>query len=118
LGGFGNLTAWEPGAATGDSGYAARLELDAPTLAYAKSALAFGAFGEVGGATFRTPSPGTFPSQTLADIGLSLKIQLPEKFSATAMTALPIKSAGFDKVARNSLKQDRLDAFFVVQKGF
>jgi hemolysin activation/secretion protein len=118
LGGLGNLTAWEPGVTAADSGYTARLEVDAPTYTWFKSSASLGAFLEVGASTFRTPFPGTAPWQTLSDAGLTLKLQLPDKFSATAMTALPIQESGFSVAGRSDLTHNRIEAFFVVQKGF
>lgn len=118
LGGLGNLPAWEPGVISGDSGYTGRIELDAPALQRFNTTALLGAFLDVGGSTFRTPAAGTSPWQTLSDVGLSLKLQLPYQFSATAMTALPIENNGFNVVGRRDLHTNRLDAFFVVQKGF
>ena len=118
LGGLGNLSAWEPGVIAADSGYTARLELDAPPLQRYGSSAVLGSFIETGATTLRTPAHGTAPWQTLADVGLNLKLQLPYQFSTTAMTALPIESSGFNAVGRTDLKLNRLDAFFVVQKGF
>src|SRR5208283_681297 len=118
LGGFGNLTAWEPGTVVGDSGYVARFELSAPTLERLHSTAQLGAFLETGGATFTTPANGTAPWQTLSDVGVSLRLTLPYKFTATAMAAFPIASNGFNAVGTTDLRLNRLDAFFVVQKEF
>lgn len=118
LGGFGTLTAWEPGVLQGDSGYDTRLEIDAPSVAQGKSSLLLGGFLETGAAALKTPSDRTAPWQLLSDIGLSLKVQLPLQFSATAMTAMPLAEGGFNTDGRQALKRERLEAFFVMQKGF
>jgi hemolysin activation/secretion protein len=118
LGGLGNLTAWDPSAALGDSGYAARFEVDAPTFHRFGTSAVLGAFLETGGATLRTPPSGTAPWQTLSDVGISLKLQLPYHFSATVMAALPIERAGYEGAEVSALDDNRINAFFVVQKGF
>lgn len=118
LGGLGNLSAWEPSAAIGDSGYTTRLEIDAPPLRRFKSSAVFGAFIETGGATYRTPAAGTAPWQTLSDVGLSLKLQLPYQFSGTAMAAVPISRSGYSGTNFAELSRNRINCFFVVQKGF
>jgi len=118
LGGFGNLSAWEPGVVVGDSGYVARLEVDAPAFARFGANARLGGFFETGGVTYTTPAPGTFPWQTLSDAGLSLRLQLPYGFSATAMAARPIQQNGFDAIGNTDLKLSQIDAFFVVQKEF
>lgn len=118
LGGFGSLDAWEPGVVVGDSGYLARAEISAPAVQRFSSQARFGVFIETGGATFTTPAAGTAPWQTLSDVGASLRLQLPYKFSVTAMAAIPVRSDGFNAVGRSNLDLNRIDAFFVVQKRF
>ncbi len=118
LGGFGNLAAWEPGTIVGDSGYAARLQLNLPSVTRLGSTAQAGAFIETGGATSANPAPGTSPWQSLTDVGLTLTLSLPDKFSAKVMTAVPIERRGYSVVGRQTLALDRLNAFFVIQKGF
>ena len=118
LGGFGNLSAWEPGVVVGDSGYVTRLEIDGPALARSGASARLGGFLETGGSTFTTSPPGSPPWQTLSDAGLSLRLQLPYGFSATAMAATPISENGFDAIGNATLKVERMNAFFVVQKAF
>ncbi|MGC8712906.1 MAG: ShlB/FhaC/HecB family hemolysin secretion/activation protein [Leptodesmis sp.] len=118
LGGLGTLSAWEPGVVAADSGYLARLQIDAPEFKRFGGSARFGVFLETGGATFTIPSPGTAPWQTLSDAGVSLKLQLPHGFSATAMAATPIQTNGFSTSGETNLRSNRLDVFFVVQKGF
>jgi hemolysin activation/secretion protein len=118
LGGLGNLSAWDPSAALGDSGYAARFELDAPTFSRFETSGVLGAFLETGGATYRTPAPGTSPWQTLSDVGVSLKLQFPYQLSATVVAAVPIQRAGYGGTEVAGLDNNRVNAFFVVQKGF
>lgn len=118
LGGMGNLSAWVPGAAVGDSGYIGRMEVDAPTFRRLDTSAVFGGFLEMGGAAYRTPAPGTSPWQTLTDVGITLKLQLPYQISATVVAALPIERAGFEGSEVTTLDNNRINAFFVVQKGF
>lgn len=107
-----------PGTAVGDSGYLGRLELSAPEFKRFHSTGRFGVFLETGGTTLTTPGKGTPPWRTLSDVGLSLRLTLPYKFSATAMAAVPVERSGFTGVTKTSLRLSRLDAFFVIQKGF
>lgn len=118
LGGFGNLAAWEPGITVGDSGYIARLELDAPPVKRFGTSATFGVFAETGGATFSHPVARTPPWQLLSDVGLILKLKLPYGFSATAMAAKNVRESGFGAAGEANLKLNRMSAFFVVQKGF
>lgn len=118
LGGLGNLAAWEPGVIAGDSGYIARLELNAPEFARDRMSARLGGFVETGGTTFTHPPRGTAPWRTLSDIGVMLKLSLPRGFSATAMAATPIQESGFTEAGRRDLALNRLNAFFVVQKDF
>ncbi len=69
LGGFGNLSAWEPGVVVGDSGYVGRLEVDGPAFGGVRINARLGGFLETGGSTFTTPVPGTPPWQHLSDVG-------------------------------------------------
>ena len=118
LGGLGNLSAWQPAIAVGDSGYLARLEFSAGSPVMYRSEARLGLFLETGGAKLTTPPPGTEPWQRLSDIGLSLRLTLPYNLSVTAMAALPIENNGFSGVAKTSLDLNRVYAFFVVQKRF
>lgn len=118
LGGLGDLSAWAPAIVVGDSGYLARAELDAPSLARFHSEARFGAFVETGGATLTTTPTGAPFWQTLSDIGLSLRLTLPYKFTATAMAAFPLASNGFTAAGRTNLSLNRVDAFFVIEKRF
>jgi hemolysin activation/secretion protein len=118
LGGLGTLSAWEPGVETGDSGYLARLELDAPSFKRLGSDAQFGLFLETGGVALANPSPGTPPWQTLSDVGVSLRLKLPLGFSVTTMAATPIHTSAYNRSTRANLKVNRINAFFVVQKGF
>lgn len=118
LGGLGTLSAWEPGVEAGDSGYLGRLELDAPTFKRYGSSAQFGVFLETGGVTLATPSAGTPPWQILSDAGVSLRLKLPLGFSATAMAATPIHTSAYNAATRANLKDSRISAFFVIQKGF
>ncbi len=118
LGGFGNLSAWQPAIAVGDSGYLARLEFSAGSPVMYRSEARLGLFLETGGAKLTTPPHGTEPWQRLSDIGLSLRLTLPYNLSVTAMAALPIENNGFSGVAKTSLDLNRVYAFFVVQKRF
>jgi hemolysin activation/secretion protein len=118
LGGFGNLAAWEPGTIVGDSGYVGKLQFDSPTLIRFHSSGRLGLFLEDGAASYASPSRGTPPWQSLTDAGVSLNLQLPYKFSAQVMAALPIASRGFYGNAKHNLALNRLNAFFVIQKGF
>lgn len=118
LGGFGNLSAWRPGVAVGDSGYLARAELTAPPLTRFHSKAQFGVFFETGGSRFTTTAPRTATWQTLSDVGLSLRLTLPYDFTATAMAGFPIESGGFTVAGENNVRMSRVDAFFVVQKRF
>ena len=118
LGGLGTLSAWEPGVEAGDSGYLARLELDAPSFKRLNTTAQFGVFLETGGVTLATPSPGTPPWQNLSDAGVSLRLKLPLGFSATVMAATPIHTSAYNASTRANLKANRINAFFVIQKGF
>lgn len=118
LGGLGDITAYEPGAVVGDSGYIARFEIDAPKFQRGQASATFGAFLETGGATYAHPAPGTRPWQTLSDAGVMLRVRLPYGLAATAMAATPIHHSGFGAVGERNLAANRLDAFFVVQKDF
>lgn len=118
LGGFGNLSAWEPGTIVGDSGYVARLQLNSPTFRRWNSAAKLGAYIETGGAAYANPSPGTAPWQTLSDVGLSLSLTLPHKISIRAMAAHPFHTSGFTRAGQTNLRLNRINAFFVIQKGF
>ena len=118
LGGFGNLSAWEPGTIVGDSGYIARLQLNSPTFRRWGSAAKLGAYIETGGAANANPPRGSAPWQTLSDVGVSLTLSLPHKISIKAMAALPIHTSGFTPAGKNNLKLNRINAFFVIQKGF
>lgn len=118
LGGLNNLSAWEPGVISGDSGYVTRLEFDAPPLTRLKSSATLGAFIEVGGATLRTPASGSPPWQTLSDAGLTLKLTLPYQFSATAVAAVRVADNGFDAAAHRNLELNKINCLFVVQKVF
>lgn len=118
LGGLGDMTAWEPGSVAGDSGYLGRLALDAPSLNRFRTEAQFGVFLETGGVTYTTPAAGTAPWQTLIDAGVSLKLNLPYKFTITAMAAVPLEHGGFNAVGETSLRLNRINAFMVVQKRF
>lgn len=118
LGGFGNLSAWQPAVTVGDSGYLARLEFSAGSPVLYHSEARLGLFFETGGAKLTTPPQGAATWQTLSDIGLSLRLTLPYNLSVTAMAALPIENNGFTGVAKTSLDLNRVYAFFVVQKRF
>lgn len=118
LGGFGNMAAWEPGTIVGDSGYVTKLELNSPTLSRLRSKVNLGVFIENGASTYRTAAHGAPPWQSLTDAGLDLTVQLPYQFSARAMAAIPVMRRGFTAAARSNLNVNRMDAFFVVQKGF
>jgi len=118
LGGFGNLTAWQPGITVGDSGYLGRLELSAPTPEVFHTEARFGAFVETGGANLTTTPPGVATWQKLSDVGVSLRLTLPYEFTATAMAAFPIASNGFTAAGERNLDLGRISAFFVIQKRF
>ncbi|WP_286705456.1 ShlB/FhaC/HecB family hemolysin secretion/activation protein [Acidiphilium sp. 37-64-53] len=118
LGGLGNLSAWEPGTVIGDSGYVARLQLNAPTFQRWGGAAKLGAYIETGGATNANPSPGTAPWQTLSDVGLILTLTLPHEISIKALAAHPIHSGGYTQSGITNLRSNRVNAFFVIQKGF
>ena len=118
LGGFGNLSAWQPGIVVGDSGYLAHLELSAPSPVVLHSQARFGVFVETGGSRLTTTPPGTLTWQTLSDIGLSLRLTLPYQFTATATAAFPVASDGFTAAGETNLRLGRVEAFFVVEKRF
>ncbi|MFZ1991062.1 MAG: ShlB/FhaC/HecB family hemolysin secretion/activation protein [Alphaproteobacteria bacterium] len=118
LGGMGNLTAWEPGVVAADRGYNGRVQINAPAIKQFDSSAQFGVFLETGGASFAARAPGTPSWQALSDAGLSLKLELPYKLSATALAAWPIEQSGFNAIGRSNLDLNRIDAFFLVRKGF
>lgn len=116
LGGLGDMTAWEPGSVVGDSGYVGRLDFYAPSLNRFRTEARLGMFLETGGVTHAKPAPSAIPWQTLMDAGVSLKLNLPYKFTITAMAAVPLEHGGFNAVGEKSLKMNRINAFVVVQK--
>lgn len=118
LGGFGNMAAWEPGVIVGDSGYVTKAEVYAPELSRLRSKFKLGAFIETGGSTYQTAPHRESPWSSLTDTGADLTIQLPYQFSAHAMAAIPVWRRGFNQAGKHNLAVNRLDAFFVVQKGF
>lgn len=118
LGGFGNMASWEPSVVVGDSGYVSKLEVYAPDVSRFHSHAKLGAFIETGGATYKAAPRGECPWDSLTDAGVDLTLQLPYKFSAHAMAAIPVWRRGFTQAGRRNLSVNRLDAFFVVQKGF
>ena len=80
LGGFGNLNAWQPAIAVGDSGYLARLEFSAGSPVVYRSEARLGLFLETGGAKPTTPPPGRnladavgYWSQPAANLALQFK---------------------------------------------
>lgn len=118
LGGLGNMAAWEPSVVVGDSGYVSKLEIYGPDISRLHSHAKLGAFIETGGVTYRAATHGECPWNSLTDAGVDLTVQLPYQFSAHAMAAFPVWRRGFTEAGKRNLSVNRLDAFFVVQKGF
>lgn len=112
LGGFGNLSSYHAGLITGDTGYSARMMLQAPGEPLGSMTLSPNLFVETGGARYRYIK-GNWEAAT--DLGIGLNIGTPWGTSATLLYASPVKTIGLsDKVTDNYYA----GLYFVMQQSF
>lgn len=116
LGGFGNLTAWLPAVIVGDSGGLARVNVQAPSYAWAGYGITGSAFVEAGLVRLHLTPANSPKTRTLADSGLSLTGTTPFGTTATLAYAWPIASRNVDLDALN--RQSQANLYFTLSQTF
>lgn len=105
LGGVGNLHAWLPGVAVGDSGWLTRLELRSPDWTSGDGRLRVRAFAEAGSSRTENRGSGA-PEIRLADAGLALDWHYQDWADVQLAAALPISESGVDQATLDELEAD------------
>lgn len=118
VGGFGNLSAYTPGVIQGDSGYAGRISVQAPSVRLGKFTATGSLFGEDVAVTDHYLSPGQRPWKSLSDIGLGVTLSSPWGTSINAMTAIPVGHNGFSSSELAAVRNSRIDAYFLFTQTF
>lgn len=125
LGGLGNLAAYFPAVASGDSGYLGRLTLSTPKLHFlglslaGKATLASGgAFNAYSGANpdgAPNAPPGAPAWQRLSDVELGVTLSTPWSTQVQLVAGQPLGHSGVSERIRS---QDRNDLYFVLSQSF
>lgn len=105
LGGVGNLHAWLPGVAVGDSGWLSRLELRSPDWTSGDGRLRLRAFAEAGSSRLENRNT-TNPTIQLADAGLALEWHYQDWAELHLAAAAPLSDSGIDTATLNELEAD------------
>jgi hemolysin activation/secretion protein len=104
LGGQGNMTAYLPGVAVGDVGYAARAQAEL-TLDVLGFELKPRIFGEYGFATLQNPVAGQVTArQSLADAGAEVAIKFGKIFEGSVAWAKSIDEQGISQAELDAAK--------------
>lgn len=112
LGGFGSLSAYHAGLITGDSGYSARMMLQAPGQSLGYMTFEPNVFIETGGARYRYIK-GAWATTT--DLGIGLNIATRWGTTATLLYAGPLKTTGLPDQVTDS---HYAGLYFVMQQSF
>lgn len=116
LGGLNNIAAYLPGTVVGDRGYLTRAALQAPQWSLGPLRWRPTLYGEYGTARYTYVPPKSPTWQRLADLGLSLNLDLPAAgLSAMLSYAKPVGASG---VARSYRAGQRSHLFFYLQAAF
>lgn len=110
LGGMGNLHAWLPGVAVGDSGWLSRIEVTRQAWASGDWRIAPKAFVEAGISQREKPQTGQSSERSeLADAGLSFHLHYQDWAELQLAVARPLSERGVDPAV---LDQTEADFFF------
>lgn len=112
LGGFGSLSSYHAGLIAGDSGYAARLMLQAPAQELGVMSVSPNVFVEQGGARYRYIKS---PWVSALDYGLGLNVSSRFGTSMAMVYALPLDHLG---LADKAADAQRAGLYFVLQQQF
>lgn len=118
VGGFGSVSAYNPGVLQGDSGYAGRLSIQSPAVQRFGINATGSLFYETAGVTSYYLAPQQAPWQNLSDVGIGLNLSTRWGTTISVMSALPLSHSVFPATAAANLSRERMDAYFILQQTF